>query len=86
LWLTPLPITYYNRNNHGPKPSKQLKALERTQSKYQGNITPLEHSYPSTASPEYPNTSKTQESDLKSNLVKMIEDFKEEMNKFHKEI
>ena len=38
------------------------------------------------ASPGYPNTHGTQENDLKSNLMKMIETFKEEMNKSLKEI
>ena len=40
------------------------------------------HSYPSTANLGYPNTTKAQENDLKSNLIKMIEAFKEETNKF----
>ena len=40
-----------------------------------------EHSYPITANSGYRNTIKVQENDLKSNLIKMIEAFKEEMNK-----
>ena len=39
-----------------------------------------------TASPRYPNTTKGQEIDLKSNLIKMIDACKEEMNKFLEEI
>jgi hypothetical protein len=35
-------------------------------------MTPLEHSYPTTTSAGYPNTTKAQENDLKSNLIKMI--------------
>ena len=49
-------------------------------------MTSLEHSYPTTASPGYPSTAEAQENDLKSNLIKMIEAFKEEMNKSLKEI
>ena len=45
-----------------------------------------EASYPMTASPGYPNTVEAQENDLKSNLMKMIEAFKGEMNKSLKEI
>jgi hypothetical protein len=44
-------------------------------------MTPSEHSYPTTASPGYPNTTGAQENDLKSNLIKMTEAFKEMMNK-----
>ena len=55
--------------------------------KCQGNSTPREYSYPTTASTGcYPNISKTQENGLKSNLIKMTEAFKEEMNKSLKEI
>ena len=55
--------------------------------KCQGNPTPREYSYPTTASTGcYPNISKTQENGLKSNLIKMTEAFKEEMNKSLKEI
>jgi len=49
-------------------------------------MTPPRHTYPTTAaSPGYANTTKTQENDPKSNLIKMIEAFKEEMNKSLKE-
>jgi hypothetical protein len=51
----------------------------------QGNMESSELSYPDTAIPGYPNIAKTQD-DLKSNLIKMIEAFKEEMNKFSKEV
>jgi hypothetical protein len=50
--------------------------------KSQSNIIPLEHSYLSAARPGYTNKTKAQETDLKSNLVMMIEVIKEEMNKF----
>ena len=44
-------------------------------------MTPSEYSYPTTASPGYPNTTKTQEDDLKPNRIKMAEAFKGKMNK-----
>jgi hypothetical protein len=44
-------------------------------------MVPSEQSYPSIASPAYTNTAETQENDLKSTLAKMIETFKEEINK-----
>jgi hypothetical protein len=47
-------------------------------------MTCPKHSYPTTASPGYPNTTKTQENNLKFNLKMMIEVFKEEMNKSYK--
>jgi hypothetical protein len=37
-------------------------------------------------SPGYPTTTEAQENDFKSNLIKMIEAYKEEMNKFLKQI
>jgi BMFP domain-containing protein YqiC len=49
-------------------------------------MRPSEFSYSTTASPGYPNINKAQENDLKSNLIKMIETFKGEMNKSLKEI
>lgn len=49
-------------------------------------MTPSEHSFPTTASPEYPNKLKEQDSDLKFYLMKMKEDFKDDINKFLKEI
>jgi hypothetical protein len=44
-------------------------------------MTSLGHSYPTTASPRYTNRTAAQENDLKSNLIKMIEAFNEEINK-----
>ena len=49
-------------------------------------MTPLEPSYPTTASPGYFSIVEAQENDFKSNLVKVIDAFKEEMNKSFKEI
>ena len=49
-------------------------------------MIPSDHRYPFTDNPGYPNTARAQENDLKSNLIKMIEAFKEEMNKSLKEI
>ena len=45
-----------------------------------------EPSYPTTASPGYFSIVEAQENDFKSNLVKVIDAFKEEMNKSFKEI
>lgn len=52
----------------------------------QGNTAPPDPSSPTIASPEYYNTAKAQENNPKSNLVKIIEAFKEEINKSFKEI
>jgi hypothetical protein len=51
-------------------------------------MAPQETSYPTTAKLTYMNTSEVGEggTDLKSNLMKMIEAFKEEINKSLKEI
>jgi hypothetical protein len=59
---------------------------KNTNNKSQGNMTPSEHSYPIIASPRYPNSTEAQENDCKSNLIKMIESFKYEINKSLKEI
>jgi hypothetical protein len=44
-------------------------------------MTPLDHSCPTTTSPGYLNTTETQENDLTYTPIKMIEAFKDEMNK-----
>jgi len=59
---------------------------KNTINKSQSNITPPEPSYSMTERPEYPNTPKSQEDDLTSNLMKMIENFTEEMTESLKEI
>jgi hypothetical protein len=40
-----------------------------------------EHSMPTTANPGYPNTPEKQDSDLKSYFMRLVEDFKKNMNK-----
>jgi hypothetical protein len=45
------------------------------------NMAPPENSYLATLSPVYPNTPESQENAIKSNLIKIIEPFKEEVNK-----
>jgi gas vesicle protein len=45
-----------------------------------------ESSTPTSASPEYPNTPKKQDSDLKSYLMMLVEDFKKGINNSIKEI
>ena len=49
-------------------------------------MMPLEYSFPTKASSRYPNTTKAQENDHKSDHIKMLEVFKEETNKSIKEI
>jgi hypothetical protein len=49
-------------------------------------MKPSEHSYPTTKSPGYPSKIKAEGNDLKTNVIKIIEAFKEEMNKSPKEI
>jgi gas vesicle protein len=52
----------------------------------QGYLKSLEPSYPTTASLGYDNNPEKQDSDLKSHLMMMIEDFKKNMNNSLKEI
>jgi hypothetical protein len=54
--------------------------LMNTNNNIQGNIVPPKPRYPTTTSNGYTNTTKAQEDNLKTNVLKMIEDFKEEMN------
>jgi len=49
-------------------------------------MTPSELSYPTTERPRYPNITTVEKNDLKSTLTKMIEVFKEEINKSLKEL
>lgn len=49
-------------------------------------MIPPKHSAPTAEDPGYPNTIETEENESKLNLIKMIEAFKEEMDKFLKEI
>lgn len=44
-------------------------------------MIPPKQYYSTTVSLGYPNTTKAQENYYKSNLIKVIEDFEEEMNK-----
>jgi F0F1-type ATP synthase membrane subunit b/b' len=46
----------------------------------------IKPSYPAKTKPRYPNESENKEKELKSNLTKMIEAFKEDINKSLKEI
>jgi hypothetical protein len=57
-----------------------------TINKSQSNTTPSGHSNPTTANSGCPNATKAQENDLTSDFIKMIEAFKEEMNKPLKEM
>lgn len=57
-----------------------------TINKSQGNVTLSEHRYPTTASPRYPKTTKTQENCLKSNILKMTGAVNKELKKSHNKI
>ena len=59
---------------------------KNTINRNQDNIAPPESSYPATTNPGYPNETEAQEEDFKFNLMKLIKAFKEDMNKFLKEI
>ena len=52
----------------------------------QGYLASSEPSSLTTANPGYPNTQKKQDSDLKSNLMMMIEELKKDINNSLKEI
>jgi hypothetical protein len=49
-------------------------------------LAPSKPSSPSTASPGYPNIPKKQDFDLRTHLMKMIKDFKKNINNSFKEI
>jgi spore germination protein YaaH len=70
------------------KPKTQITRgqYKNTFNNTQGNMALPEPSYPITAHPGYSNTVEAQENDLKSNLMKMIVVFKEQINKLLKEI
>ena len=50
------------------------------------NMIHSENSYPTTASPEYPNTVEAGENGIKSNFMKMIDVFKDELKKSFNEM
>jgi hypothetical protein len=58
---------------------------KNTSYRNQCHLTPSEPSSPTTGSPGYPNTPENQDSDLKSHLMKMLEDLKEDINNSLKE-
>ena len=60
--------------------------LKCTINKSQVKRTPSDHSYLITSSPEHPKTTAAQQTDLNSNLIKMIEAFKDKRNNSFKEI
>jgi hypothetical protein len=51
-----------------------------TSNRIQGDLASSEPSSPTTASPGYPNTWEKQDSDSKSLLMMVIQDFKEDIN------
>jgi hypothetical protein len=54
--------------------------------RHQDYLASSESSSPTTVNPGYPNTPEKQDSDLKSYLMMMIEDFKKDINNSLKEI
>lgn len=62
------------------------KGQNKKRTKNQCNMAHSEQRDPTTTTPGYDNTTEAQESDLKFYLIKMIDAFKEEMNKSPKEI
>jgi hypothetical protein len=55
--------------------------LKNTIKKSQSNMVPIESKYHTIASPEYFTNDKAEQNDINSRLIKVIEAFKEEMNK-----
>lgn len=57
-----------------------MASVATTSNTSQSNMAPPESSYSTTSSHGYFNRAEAQETNLESNLMKMIEVFKEEMN------
>lgn len=57
------------------------KGQHKNTNKSQSNMALSEQSYSNTTSPGYPNINEAQENDLKSNLIKITDAFKEAVNK-----
>jgi hypothetical protein len=84
-----LPEESYQQQEHPADTRNNQMAKgqhNNTTRKSQGNMAPPGPSYLTTASAGYLNTAKAQKDDCKPSLVRIIEAFKEEMNKFLKEI
>jgi hypothetical protein len=60
--------------------------LKNLTNRNQYHLASSESSTPTTASPGYPNTPEKQDSDLKSFLMMLVEDFKRDVNNSLKEI
>ena len=60
--------------------------LKHIRKRNQGYLALSEPSSPTTASFSYPNTPENQDSDLKSHLIMMIDDFKKDINNYLKDI
>lgn len=70
-----------------PRDNKKAKGQDKNEiNKSQGYMTTPKQSCPTIASLGYPNTTKTQENDVKSSLTNVEDAFKEEMDKSLKEI
>jgi hypothetical protein len=60
--------------------------LKNIRNRNQYHVAPLEHCSSTTTSPGYHNKPEKQDSDLKFHLIRIIEDFKEDINNSLKEI
>jgi hypothetical protein len=60
--------------------------LKNLTNRNKDHLASSERSIPTTASPGYPNTPGKHDSDLKSYLIMLVEDFKKGVNNSHKEI
>jgi hypothetical protein len=57
---------------------------KNTINKTQGNMTSTEPSCPATTNPGYPNETEAKEENLKLNVIKMLQAFNKDLNKFLK--
>lgn len=75
--LLPRDLPASLRKPLGTRSNQMAKSQQRNKiNKIQDNMAPLESSYPIANIPGYPNTTKTQENDLKTIFIKMIGAFK----------
>lgn len=84
---TSLPGSLLQPRTHRPAKTRdnQMKGkYKNIINRSQYNMAPSEPSSPTTSSPGYPNPTEEQDYDIKSHLMKMIEFFKENINKLLK--
>jgi CRISPR/Cas system endoribonuclease Cas6 (RAMP superfamily) len=78
-------LTYPSSQAHR-RDKLQLETATSDNTRNQCYLASSETISPITANPGYPNTSKKQDSDLKSHLMMFIEDFKKDINNSFKKI